>query len=562
MSHATVVVELVVVDVMTASYRCCSIERLPIAQQNTSLSVRNYESTAATARILGADPVLAHLVVTMGQIAMPQQQQQSSSSSSSLSPSPFRKGAVLSLLRMGQSTLGWLAEGSSNNWSGAIRRRALQLWMGRGNSLPLVFPAEDLHFCYREGAVVKRTSNDGAVVKGTSDRIFVAPDDQIDSACNLQIGSRIPHCWLAPTPSSSPLPLPLNQDSSHTLSTAADDDDDDDDDVDDDGVCSSVQLSGVMDALLVSSKAAAATGVGGGGGRSSSARPYEEGEEEEEVDVEATLAAAVAKRMGHSIPTERMGHSIPTERMGHSIPTERMGHSIPTCSLWVSGRYASDAAAAVGEVNRHYFPDAFTVVAVERRRGEEGSLIAPLDHGQLQAQLQNPRYSIPASANDPIRRDQKRITAATTVDHSSFSSSSSSPIVSKRRRKRRRHMLQSSLDDDDARVLSVVDISNRWHELLHRYYNTTNQSQHRVRSSPDTDVKGNDGPVDEMIAVVVRPDGHVAHIFALPRYNHRHDEHHHDHHHRTSSSDDVRRYMQSQLRAVAQALFLIRAKVP
>ena len=534
MSHATVVVELVVVDVMTASYRCCSIERLPIAQQNTSLSVRNYESTAATARILGADPVLAHLVVTMGQIAMPQQQQQSSSSSSSLSPSPFRKGAVLSLLRMGQSTLGWLAEGSSNNWSGAIRRRALQLWMGRGNSLPLVFPAEDLHFCYREGAVVKRTSNDGAVVKGTSDRIFVAPDDQIDSACNLQIGSRIPHCWLAPSLSSSSSPLPLNQDSSHTLSTAADDDDDDDDDVDDDGVCSSVQLSGVMDALLVSSKAAAAATGGGGGGRSSSARPYEE--EEEEVDVEATLSAAVAKRMGHSIPT---------------------------CSLWVSGRYASDAAAAVGEVNRHYFPDAFTVVAVERRRGEEGSLIAPLDHGQLQAQLQNPRYSIPASANDPIRRDQKRITAATTVDHSSSSSSSSSssPIVSKR--KRRRHMLQSSLDDDDARVLSVVDISNRWHELLHRYYNTTNQSQHRVRSSPDTDVKGNDGPVDEMIAVVVRPDGHVAHIFALPRYNHRHDEHHHDHHHhRTSSSDDVRRYMQSQLRAVAQALFLIRAKVP
>jgi len=228
----------------------------------------------------------------------------------------------------------------------------------------------------------------------------------------------------------------------------------------------------------------------------------------------------------------------------------------------VSGRYASDAAAAVGEVNRHYFPDAFTVVAVERRRGEEGSLITPLDHDQLQAQLQNPRYSVPASANDPIRRDQKRITAAT-VDHSSSSSSSSTPIVSKKR-KRQRHMLQSSLDDDDARVLRVVDISNRWHELLHRYYtnnyqgnnnNNNNQSEHRVRSSPDTDVKGKDGSVDEMIAVVVRPDGHVAHIFDLPKYNH------HDHH-RTSSSDDVKRYMQSQLRAVAQALFLVRAKVP
>jgi len=532
---------------MTASYRCCSIERLPIAQQNTSLSVRNYESTAATARILGADPVLAHLLVTMGQIAMPQQQ--SSSSSSQLYPSPFRKGAVLSLLRMGQSTLGWLAEGSSINWSGAIRRRALQLWMGRGNSLPLIFPAEDLHFCYREGAVVKGTSNEGAVVKGTSnegavvkkasnegavvkgtsnegavvkgtsDRIFVAPDDQIGSASNLQIGSRIPHCWLAPHPSS--LSSPLNQDISHNLST---------DDDDDDGVCSSVQLSGLMDALLVSSKAAA----GGGRDRSSSSSSARPCEGEEEV-VEATLAEA-----------------------------ESMSHSIPTCSLWVSGRYASDAAAAVGKVNRHYFPDAFTVVAVERRRGEEGSLITPLDHDQLQAQLQNPRYSIPASANDPIRRDQKRITAAT-VDHSS-SSSSSTPIVSKKRQ-RLRHMLQSSLDDDDARVLRVVDISNRWHELLHRYYtnnyqgnnnnNNNNQSEHRVRSSTATDVKGKDGRVAEMIAVVVRPDGHVAHIFDLPTYNH-----HHHHEHRTSSSDDVKRYMQSQLRAVAQALFLVRAKVP
>lgn len=478
---------------------CIAIERLPVAQQNTSLSVRNYESTAATARILGADPLLANLVVTMGQFAMPPPPQQQQQSSSSSSPSPFRKGAVLSLLRMGQSTLGWLAEGTSN-WSGAIRRRALQHWMDRGNSLPLIFPAEDLHFRYRDGAVVVKK-------KGTNDdgRTSMVPDS---ASCNLlQIGSRIPHCWLALSPYySSSSSSTLNKDSSSSRHTITAEDLND-------IVYSSVQLSGLMDALLVES---AGGGGEGGEGRSASSSSSSARPSEEVASSSSSVAAEVTRT--------------------------------PTCSLWVSGRYSSDAAAAVGEVNRQYFPHAFSVVAVERLLGGKSSATPPLvlplllDHSQLQGLLQNPRYSIPPSANDPIRRDQKRVAAA--ADNHSSSSSMMS--------RRRKHALQSSVvldddDDDDARVLRVVDISNRWHQLLHRYYHTTTtttQALHPVSSSSSTD--SNDRHIDdEMIAVVVRPDGHVAHIFALPSY--------HDHH----DNEDVRRDMQRQLRAVAQALFLV-----
>jgi len=384
-----------------------STERLPVAQQNTSLSVRNYQSTAATARILGADPVLADLVVNIGQFASPK----------TSNPSKFARGVVLSVLRMGQSTLGWLAEGEgSSNWfmSGTIRRQALQHWMSRGNSLPLIFPDEDLHFRYRDGALVKDASNRTSMPASDAD------------ASILQLGSRIPHCWLT---------VSLTKNDILTV-----------DGPDFGEVCSTVQLSGLIDALL---------------------------------------------RLGD--------HSA-----GHISEAVAMT-STPTCSIWVSSRYSTDATAAVRQVNHQYFPDAFTVVGVERL-GDES---IRQGHDQLQAILQNPRYSIPASPNDSIGRDQKR----TAADHSS-------PFMM------RKHVLQSS--HHDVRVLRVLDISNRWHDLLHRY----------TLSHPSS-------PTADQIAVVVRPDGHVAHIFPI--------------HHGTS---DVRGDIEMQLRAVAQALFLVRADGP
>ena len=163
-------------------------ERLPVAKNITALSVKNYEKSAKTARLLGVDPILAKLAVKAGE-SLPL-------------PSSLRTSAVKTALKTGLSTLKWLGE--PGNPLGDVRVRALQSQVQRGESLPLVFPSEDIDFEYNAGALVsaveKVNSSDSSNIHFSASSSSSSSSSSTSSAMytppRLRVGARIPHCWL------------------------------------------------------------------------------------------------------------------------------------------------------------------------------------------------------------------------------------------------------------------------------------------------------------------------------------------------------------------------------
>jgi hypothetical protein len=138
--------------------------------------MRNYEKSASVARMLGVDPALAKIAINTAK-----------SSFSSLLPLAMRKIAINGILDAGLSTLALLSK--PGYILGDVRVRLVQRMVNRKESLPLLFPKEDIDFDYRASI----PSNHDA--KSFNEASFTRP--------LLRVGGRVPHCWLllAPTPS-------------------------------------------------------------------------------------------------------------------------------------------------------------------------------------------------------------------------------------------------------------------------------------------------------------------------------------------------------------------------
>jgi 2-polyprenyl-6-methoxyphenol hydroxylase-like FAD-dependent oxidoreductase len=153
-------------------------ERKAVAKENTALSMRNYAKSAAVARALGVDPSLASAAVGAA----------SSSVSSFLAPESVRTGIVKAALQTGLLPLRTLrSEGSF----GDVRVRLVERLYNRGDMLPLIFPKEDIDFCYNSGAV------DSDCVGTASKADLAAKSDSSDYELpRLRAGARMPHCWV------------------------------------------------------------------------------------------------------------------------------------------------------------------------------------------------------------------------------------------------------------------------------------------------------------------------------------------------------------------------------
>lgn len=140
----------------------------------------NYNKTAVSARLLGVDPYLASAGIAGSKLSLVE----------SVAPYEVRKQAVLSALRMGLSTLKWLADWQSPfNITGKLRAVALQRQVSSGRSLPLIFPQEDIGFRYRGGAVVQHISRSAPPS---------SPHGQtsLRRQLEMRVGGRLPHFWL------------------------------------------------------------------------------------------------------------------------------------------------------------------------------------------------------------------------------------------------------------------------------------------------------------------------------------------------------------------------------
>ena len=145
-----------------------SAERRSVALTNTRLSLENYSKSCASARMLGVDPALAKLAIASA-AAVP------------LVPFAVKRAAVNAVLDAGLSTLRLLRHEGGAGLD--VRISALQRQVRRGESLPLLFPKEDLDFEYP--TVQRRAAAQppfSVKVKGSSTL--------------LRVGARIPHIWV------------------------------------------------------------------------------------------------------------------------------------------------------------------------------------------------------------------------------------------------------------------------------------------------------------------------------------------------------------------------------
>lgn len=157
-----------------------SPERHTIATANTRLSLANYDKSCASARLLGVDPALAAIAVKMGD-KMP------------LVPWAARKAAVNGLLDTGLAPLRLLRHPVSEGGVGRLgilalselRVAALKSQVDNGESLSLLFPQDDLDFCY---------GGDTNPPAGVSLRLNGSSGGGPSTV--LRVGARVPHVWL------------------------------------------------------------------------------------------------------------------------------------------------------------------------------------------------------------------------------------------------------------------------------------------------------------------------------------------------------------------------------
>ncbi|XP_075656926.1 uncharacterized protein LOC142627034 isoform X1 [Castanea sativa] len=149
-------------------------ERKPIAIFNTALSVKNFRAAMSVPAALGLDPTIANSV-----------HQVINSGVGSVLPSGLQRAILDGIFTIGRAQLSEHLLNESHPL-GSMRLAKLRHIFEEGKSLQLQFPAEDLGFRYRKGALIPE-----------SDSVLGAPElptgrrrDYVPSA---DPGSRLPH---------------------------------------------------------------------------------------------------------------------------------------------------------------------------------------------------------------------------------------------------------------------------------------------------------------------------------------------------------------------------------
>ena len=130
------------------------------------MSLINYDKSVSIARSLGVDPDLAKLAIKTA-TAIP------------LVSFAFKQATINNALNLGRLTLKWL--GVPGHPLGESRVNAVKRIVAENKSLPLLYPEEDLDYCYARGAMD---------AESTIWRIKSKTD-----AFSLRVGARVPHCW-------------------------------------------------------------------------------------------------------------------------------------------------------------------------------------------------------------------------------------------------------------------------------------------------------------------------------------------------------------------------------
>ncbi|CAN4116218.1 unnamed protein product [Withania somnifera] len=151
------------------------LERSQIAQFNTALSVQNFKAAMRVPAALGLDPTVANAVhralnETVGSVL----------------PSVLQRTILDGIFSIGRAQLSDFVL-NENNPLGSARLAKLREIFEGGQSLQLQFPAEDLGFRYRKGALV---SEDDSDVLNVHDAPTGRRRDYIPCA---EPGSRLPH---------------------------------------------------------------------------------------------------------------------------------------------------------------------------------------------------------------------------------------------------------------------------------------------------------------------------------------------------------------------------------
>ncbi|WOL03681.1 hypothetical protein Cni_G12401 [Canna indica] len=171
-------------------------ERRPIAISNTRLSVENLKAAMSVPSALGLDPTVANSV-----------HQVINNSLSSILPLHLQRFALEGIFSIGRAQLSEFIL-NENNPLGFARLARLKKILDEGKSLQLQFPAEDLGFCYQEGALVAEDSENVLDTEASNahkrgSRLYIP---------SAKPGCRLPHMLInAIQPSSS------SQDSFSTL---------------------------------------------------------------------------------------------------------------------------------------------------------------------------------------------------------------------------------------------------------------------------------------------------------------------------------------------------------
>ncbi|MCE3215455.1 hypothetical protein HAX54_002444 [Datura stramonium] len=150
------------------------LERSQIAQFNTALSVQNFKAAMRVPAALGLDPTVANAV-----------HRALNNTVGSILPSVFQRTILDGIFSIGRAQLSDFVL-NENNPLGSARLAKLRQIFEEGQSLQLQFPAEDLGFRYRKGALV---SEDDSVLN-----VHEAPTGRRrDYIPCSEPGSRLPH---------------------------------------------------------------------------------------------------------------------------------------------------------------------------------------------------------------------------------------------------------------------------------------------------------------------------------------------------------------------------------
>ncbi|CAI9761716.1 unnamed protein product [Fraxinus pennsylvanica] len=150
------------------------MERKQIARFNTALSLQNFKAAMAVPAALGLDPAIANAV-----------HKTINNTVGSILPSELQRAFLDGIFRIGRAQLSDSLL-NENNPLGSRRLAKLRQIFEEGKSLQLQFPAEDLGFRYREGALV----SDGNSLSSASETPTGQRRDYIPST---DPGSRLPH---------------------------------------------------------------------------------------------------------------------------------------------------------------------------------------------------------------------------------------------------------------------------------------------------------------------------------------------------------------------------------